>query len=158
MPSSDTIATGLEAKTPKRFRLPGIVREGSAQLSLLETALWPLKGGPQHRDSFVTNYSYATPEGAKQATVRVRAPLGLEPFDELVLWGLLGAPLNRFDGGPALLATPFWMLRHLRLDTGGFRCGQFCGNRSCDWPLRATTTTPSTIPNRKHANKLLSSS
>jgi len=56
--------------------------------------------------------------------VTVRAPLVLEPFDELVLWGLLGATLNRFDGGSTLLATPYWMLNHLHMDTGGSQYAQ----------------------------------
>jgi hypothetical protein len=33
-----------EKSDAKRYRLPGIEREGIAQLSLLETALWPLSG------------------------------------------------------------------------------------------------------------------
>jgi hypothetical protein len=104
--------------------LPGIEREGSAQLSLLETALWPLSGGPQQRGSFATSFQFVTPDGSKRATVTVHAPMGLQPFDELVLWGLLGATLNRFDGGPTLVATPFWMLKHLHLDTGGSQYGR----------------------------------
>ena len=40
----DAIPTRTE-KALKRYRLPGIEREGIAQLSLLETALWPLQGG-----------------------------------------------------------------------------------------------------------------
>src|SRR5205823_15100171 len=43
----------------------------------------------------------------------------LEPIDELVLWGLLGATLSWQDPDPLLLATPYWMLRHLGLATGG---------------------------------------
>src|SRR6478672_4045825 len=39
-------ATGTKKKSStQRYRLPGIEREGVAQLSLLETALWPLQGG-----------------------------------------------------------------------------------------------------------------
>ena len=34
-----------KATTFRRYRLPGIEREGIAQLSILETALWPLHGG-----------------------------------------------------------------------------------------------------------------
>ena len=49
----------------------------------------------------------------------VRAAAGLQPADELILWGLLGATLRRQDAEPVLLATPYWMLRHLGLDTGG---------------------------------------
>ena len=41
------LVTHIVRETPntsKRYRLPGIEREGIAQLSLLETALWPLAG------------------------------------------------------------------------------------------------------------------
>lgn len=101
------------------YRLPGIEREGIAQLSLLETALWPLQGGtlPEHR--FDTTYEFSTAHGRKSAGVTVRAPMGLQTIDEYVLWGLLGATLSRGDPTPTLLATPFWMLRHLGLQTGG---------------------------------------
>ena len=103
----------------KRYRLPGIEREGIAQLSLLETALWPLEGGKFPGDAFETQYGFSADDVRKTATVKVRAPAGLQPVDELILWGLLGATLNRRDAEPMLLATPYWMLRQLGLDTGG---------------------------------------
>ena len=107
-------------RTPaKRYRLPGIEREGIAQLSVLETALWPLQGARCSSDQFATNYSYTTPDGRKVSSVLVRAPAGLRPIDELVLWGLLGATLRSKDSEPILVATPYWMLRHLTLDVGG---------------------------------------
>ena len=53
------------------------------------------------------------------ATVTVRSSLGLQPIDELTLWGLLGATLSFKDPDPVLLATPYWMLKHLGLATGG---------------------------------------
>ena len=68
---------------------------------------------------FQTAYDFTTPAGRTTATVTVRAGLGLQPTDELILWGLLGATLNRRDTEPVLLATPYWMLRHLVLETGG---------------------------------------
>jgi hypothetical protein len=101
------------------FRMPGIAHEGIAQLSLLETALWPLQGGLRPSSSFVTEYGYTAPLGRKTAHVTMRAPLGLGTNDELVLWGLLGATLARPDASPVLLATPYWMLNHLGLHTGG---------------------------------------
>jgi len=110
---------GTVAHPPKRYRLPGIEREGIAQLSLLETALWPLQGGTLATHAFETTYAYATRVGRKQATVTVRAALGLQPIDELVLWGLLGATLSWKDPDPVLLATPYWLLKHLGLATGG---------------------------------------
>lgn len=49
----------------------------------------------------------------------VRAGSGLQPVDELMLWGLLGATLSRPDPQPVLLATPYWLLSHLGLETVG---------------------------------------
>src|SRR3954471_19778561 len=110
---------GAAPPATKRYRLPGIEREGIAQLSLLETALWPLQGGTLPSQRFETTYAYTTPLGRSAATVTVRSPLGLQSVDEYLLWGLLGATLSRPDPEPTLLATPFWMLRHLGLATGG---------------------------------------
>jgi hypothetical protein len=116
--TSSTIGT-KGAKSAQQYRLPGIEREGIAQLSLLETALWPLQGGRLPTQEFQTTYAFKTAHGQKSATVTVRSPLGLQSIDEYVLWGLLGATLSRPEAGPILLATPFWMLKHLGLATGG---------------------------------------
>jgi hypothetical protein len=121
---TETITGDPTTATGNRYRLPGIEREGIAQLSLLETALWPLQGGTLPTHQFETVYDFTTPLGRTTATVTVRAALGLQPIDELFLWGLLGATLSRPDAEPVLLATPYWMLRHLGLDTGGFQYGQ----------------------------------
>jgi hypothetical protein len=102
----------------KRYRLPGIEREGIAQLSLLETALWPLSG-KLASSVFETSYSYMTASGPMRAEVKVRSAIGLQNIDEFVLWGLLGGTLSRPNADATLLATPYWMLRHLGLDTGG---------------------------------------
>ncbi len=115
---STTIGTA-RTPAPTRYRLPGIEREGIAQLSLLETALWPLQGGKRPSNRFDTEYAYMTAAGRRKAAVTVRAPSGLQPIDELVLWGLLGASLGRRDAQAVLLATPYWMLRQLGLETGG---------------------------------------
>src|SRR5437660_9194867 len=97
MASTTLLPAGTAATPPKRYRLPGIEREGIAQLSLLETALWPLFGGMLPQSAFNTTYSFSTAEGRKTANVTVRAPLGLQAIDEYVLWGLLGATLARVD-------------------------------------------------------------
>src|SRR6266446_4254880 len=110
MASTASAAAENTAVTPSRYRLPGIEREGIAQLSLLETALWPLQGGKLSSNRFDTEYSYSTPAGRKKATVTVRAAAGLQPTDEYILWGLLGATIHRQDAEPVLLATPYWML------------------------------------------------
>lgn len=118
--SQTTTADGTTRKRgDNRYRLPGVEREGIAQLSLLETALWPLQGGKLPAHLFDTSYEYSTTAGRKTATVTVHAPRGLQPIDEYILWGLLGATINRQDAEPLLLATPVWMLRHLGLETGG---------------------------------------
>ncbi len=109
----------------KPYRLPGIEREGIAQLSLLETALWPLQGGTLPAGEFLTSYDFTTDKGRRTAHVTVRAPHGLQAIDEYVLWGLLGATLCRHDAEPVLLATPYWMLNHLGLATGGSQYAAF---------------------------------
>lgn len=124
MPSTEAVASGTLIQALKRYRLPGIEREGIAQLSLLETALWPLQGGKLPSSKFETEYSYSTPASRTTASVTVRAASGLQATDELILWGLLGATLSRQGAEPVLLATPYWMLRHLGLETGGFQYGQ----------------------------------
>lgn len=112
------------ATPAKRYRLPGIEREGIAQLSLLETAFWPLQGGTLPGNQFETTYGFTTTAGLKTARVTVRAALGLQPIDELVLWGLLGATLRLPDADTTLLATPYWILNRLGLDTGGTQYAQ----------------------------------
>ncbi len=112
------VTTGETKSHGNRYRLPGIEREGIAQLSLLETALWPLSG-KLASSVFETSYSYMTAGGSIRAEVKVRSTLGLQTIDEFILWGLLGATLSRPNADAMLLATPYWMLKHLGLDTGG---------------------------------------
>lgn len=109
-------------RTSQRYRLPGIEREGIAQLSLLETALWPLDGARNHSTEHKTTYSFGHGRDQGQAQVTVRSALGLQPIDEYVLWGLLGASLDRReDEDRTLVAIPRWMLKHLGLQTGGYQ-------------------------------------
>src|SRR5207249_4485355 len=117
--SMTPVATSTAPATTNRYRLPGIEREGIAQLSLLETALWPLQGGTISSHTFETTFAYTADATQHDGTVTVRSPLGLQTIDELVLWGLLGATLARPDSEAVLLATPYWMLKHLGLHTGG---------------------------------------
>src|SRR5688500_5733 len=109
--------TGTSPK--KRYRLPGIEREGIAQLSLLETALWPLQGGQILTPRFETSYAFTTSKGKQHATVTVRSAIGLQPNDEYILWGLLGLTLEQSPPDPVLLAKPSWVLRRLAMATGG---------------------------------------
>lgn len=106
-------------KPVNRYRLPGIEREGIAQLSLLETALWPLQGGTLITPRFESSYTFMAPTGKQTAHVTVRSAMGLKAIDEFVLWGLLGMTLSRPDADSLLLATPYWILKQLGLDTGG---------------------------------------
>src|SRR5438132_343089 len=99
-------ATGITTNN-NRYRLPGIEREGIAQLSLLETALWPLKGGQLAGSMFDTVYSFQSKNEKHRAMVSVYAPLGMQSIDEYVLWGLLGLSLSQAEREPALLATPY---------------------------------------------------
>lgn len=109
-----------DGKTPsKRYRLPGIDREGIAQLSLLETALWPLHGGRLPTPRFETAYTFQTSRGKQTARVTVRSATGLEPIDEYILWGILGSTLSHPNADSVLLATPYWILKQLGMKTGG---------------------------------------
>lgn len=108
----------------QRYRLPGIEREGIAQLSLLETALWPLQGGTLPDAMFETTYGFVTPDGKREAHVRVFSPKGMQSIDEYILWGLLGVSLSRPEGESTLLATPYWILKQLGMTTGGFEYDQ----------------------------------
>ncbi len=117
MPQANAPFTGA---TDKRYRLPGILREGIAQLSLLETALWPLDGTRRPSTEHRTTYSFGKGRDQGQAQVTVRSALGLQTFDEFVLWGLLGASLDRRQETDAVLsATPHWLLKWLGLQIGG---------------------------------------
>ena len=70
MPAIVTDTGQTKAASTNRYRLPGIEREGIAQLSLLETALWPLSGKLE-ASVFATSYSYMTKTGPVRATVKV---------------------------------------------------------------------------------------
>lgn len=109
---------------PQRYRLPGIEREGIAQLSLLESALWPLRGGKLPTSTFETTHAFTAAGERRVATVRVFAPLGLQSIDEYVLWGLLGLSLDRRNVESTLLATPYWIMQRLGMQTGGFQYDQ----------------------------------
>ena len=124
MPSTDLPATGTAARPPQRYRLPGIEREGIAQLSLLESALWPLQGGKLDASRWETSYKFRVGDTAREAKVSVYAPLGLQSIDEYVLWGLLGISLDRPNPEATLLATPYWIIKRLGMAMGGFQYDQ----------------------------------
>ena len=119
----DQAAGSMANAKAKRYRLPGIVREGIAQLSLLETALWPLKGGSRET-TFGTTYHFKVGEEKREAKVSVHAPLGLQSIDEYILWGLLGTSLSHKQNDHTLLATPYWIMKKLGMETGGSQYDQ----------------------------------
>lgn len=123
--SAPTATSGPHTQaSSQRYRLPGIVREGIAQLSLLETALWPLRGGVLDGGTFDTSYRFTTAGQQRESRVSVYAPHGLQSVDEYILWGLLGICLSRSPSEPTLLATPYWMIKQLGMSLGGFQYDQ----------------------------------
>ncbi len=126
MTSSVSVA-GTEKKPTahQRYRLPGIEREGIAQLSILETALWPLHGGKLSSSQFETSYDFNAANQRRSAHVTVYSPDGLQPNDEYILWGLLGLSLSRPQPESTLLATPYWMMQQLGMACGGSQYHQF---------------------------------
>lgn len=120
-----TPSTNIDGLMPeKRYRLPGIEREGIAQLSLLETALWPLHGRKPNGSTFDTTYAFTAQGSRHSARVSVYAPLGLQSIDEYVLWGLLGISLSRKPADATLLATPYWLIKQLGMTIGGCQYDQ----------------------------------
>jgi hypothetical protein len=111
MSTLDATSGTPEAARDQRYRLPGITREGIAQLSLLETALWPLRGGVVEGGTFETAYTFADQGRSREARVSVYSPHGLQSVDEYVLWGLLGICLSRKQPESTLLATPYWIIK-----------------------------------------------
>ena len=109
-----------------RFRDPGIQRPGIAQLSLLETALWPLDSSSIDGPFYTTQYKFSRPDGNRTtANLTIRAPLGLRQNDEFFLWGLLALTLDRPDADHVLLATPCWCLKRLGMPAGGSQYAVF---------------------------------
>src|SRR5436309_2539935 len=109
---------------PRRYRLPGIEREGIAQLSILETALWPLRGGKLSSSLFASTYEFSVGDKRQTANVTTYSPEGLQSIDEYVLWGLLGLSLDRPQPESTLLATPYWIIKQLGMSMGGFQYDQ----------------------------------
>ena len=122
--TENTLVDHAEKSSAKRYRLPGIAREGIAQLSLLETALWPLKGGARETSMFDTSYHFQVGKEKREARVSVYAPLGMQSIDEYVLWGLLGTSLSHTEKNHTLMATPYWMIQQLGMSIGGFQYDQ----------------------------------
>ena len=97
---------------------------GVGQLSLVEHALCPLETKRGANLVHRVCYRFTDAQRRRQtAQVRVFAPLGLFPGDELYLWGLLALTLSQPEADGSLDATPHWCLRQLGLIDAGKRRG-----------------------------------
>ena len=87
---------------------------GVGQLSVVEHALCPLDSQRAVNLVHRTSYRFTDTQRRRQtARVRVFAPLGLLPGDELYLWGLLALTLSQPEPDNSFDATPHWCLRQL---------------------------------------------
>lgn len=99
-------------KPEKKYRN----RVGVGQLSLVEHALCPLKCLADENQVHSSSYQFSDAgRKRKTANVRVFAPMGLAPNDELYLWGLLNLTASQQNSSGRLVATPHWCLKHLGL-------------------------------------------
>jgi hypothetical protein len=116
----------MEKAVPQRKRRSSRSHQGLGQLSLIEHALCPLHRNKSsgielsHDSRFHYTDSYRK---RRQANVRVIAPLGLFPSDEVYLWGLLALTMAYASGDGVLTATPHWCLRRMGLVNSGTRRG-----------------------------------
>ena len=88
MISTELLSVGTDAVPLKRYRLPGIEREGIAQLSLLETALWPIQGGKLPSNKFETQYGFMTDAAqdlSRGERVTIRLP-AIGRIEAHVIW------------------------------------------------------------------------
>ena len=89
---------------------------GVGQLSLVEHALCPLAStGVENLVHSATYFYSDAMRKRKAAQVRVFAPLGLLPNDELYLWGLLNLTMSLPDHQNTFTATPHWCLKQMGL-------------------------------------------
>ena len=80
---------------------------GVGQLSVVEHALCPLETKRGANLVHRVCYRFTDAQRRRQtAQVRVFAPLGLFPGDELYLWGLLALTLTQSEADGSLDATP----------------------------------------------------
>lgn len=129
MNSLSACPTRPSATKLRPLRLQAGQHLGTAQLSILETALCPLNVKVVRGGAVFASKYYFTPRPSSPASkprrevarVRVTAPLGLLPNDEYALWGLLAVTLHRPEADARLLATPHWCLKQLGLPTSGGR-------------------------------------
>ena len=122
-----SVRTGVsDEPNSERYRSFKTDHVGAAQLTVLETALCPLNARPTNSPSIHETHFFYTDLHVdlnkpvrKRAEVRVKADRGLQPSDEYYLCGMLFLVLHEPQTQRRLLATPYWLLQHLGLATGG---------------------------------------
>ncbi len=121
--TTDNADDNREAGSPRRAGKPLApmgLDHGMSQVSLVETALSPLDYQPgtplRHVSEFVY---YDSQRQRRTGTVTVKAPGGLSPTDELVLYGMLAITFADPKPVPELTATPHYLCRQLGLPIGG---------------------------------------
>ena len=99
-------------------------RIGVGQLSLVEHSLCPLAESNTENLVHAVEYHYSNAKRVrKSAKVRIFAPLGLSPNDELYLWGLLNLTLAQPIVDGSLTATPHWCLKQMGVIDSASRRG-----------------------------------
>ena len=93
---------------------------GMSQVSLVETALCPLDYRPGEPLRHISEFIYYDSEKRRRVgKVTVKAPSGLSPTDELILYGLLAITFADAKPTMELTATPHFICRQLGLSIGG---------------------------------------
>lgn len=119
-----TIENPSKGKQParrpqRRFKLPPIDKTGHAQLSVIETALWPLDPSIVDGPVWQTAYDFGSRKSRQRANVRVFSPLGFQPTDNYPLWALLSLTFDKCGDEPLLLTNPNYCLDYLGYTHGG---------------------------------------
>lgn len=115
----------VEDHSPSTFSHRAVDHVGFAQLSIIETALYPLDRRGEGALSFGATYSYSDPVG-KRVRADVKVGAAFEPLkanDDFFLWSLLSLTL-RHSENHTLVASPYWLLKNIGLPTGGFQYAQ----------------------------------
>lgn len=111
--------TGIRRRPPRRFQRPAFTKAGHAQLSIIETALWPLDPSVVEGPVWETGYSFGPRSKRQKASVRVFSPLGFQPTDNYPLWALLSLTFDKCGDEPLLLTNPNYCLDYLGYAHGG---------------------------------------
>lgn len=119
-PTADSSEKGDKPGRPRKPLAAMGLDHGMSQVSLVETALSPLDYQPGTALRHITEFVYYDADRQRRAgTVTVKAPGGLSPTDELVLYGMLAITFADPRPVPELTATPHYLCRQLGLPIGG---------------------------------------